>query len=195
MGLAEIQTAMARLYVDRALRERFFDKPAAVGAELGLESSEARGLACVSQRQVEEYAASLRNKRRDQVRRRIPLAAQALGWQFAGLFDDYAQQSKPRGSRADLDDAVAFVNTLSPDDETIEPKWVVDLARYEIAWHLAARLRPGWLVRIFRYPVARRPLAETITPQETLALWWRLTRRGRLRHLVIAMPKFIGRLP
>ena len=42
MGLAEVQAALAKLYVDEALRDRFFDDPAAVGSELGLEGGEAR---------------------------------------------------------------------------------------------------------------------------------------------------------
>ena len=90
MGLAEIQGALARLYVDPSLRDRFFADPAAVGVELGLGAEEARDLAGVSRRQVEQFAGSLRRKRRDQVRRVIPIAARALGDRFGGLFERYA---------------------------------------------------------------------------------------------------------
>src|SRR4051812_34429829 len=38
MGVAEIQSVLARLYVDPKLRDRFFADPAAVGAELGLDA-------------------------------------------------------------------------------------------------------------------------------------------------------------
>ena len=111
MGLAEVQGALAKLYVDPALRGRFFDDPAAVGAELGLDAEEARGLAGISRRQVEQFAESLRRKRRDQVRRVVPLAARALGGRFAGLFERYAAESSPRGPKADLDDAIGFVES------------------------------------------------------------------------------------
>src|SRR5262249_29713259 len=95
MGLAEIQGALARLYVDPALRDRFFADPAAVGAELGLGAEEARGLAVVSRRQVEQFAGSLRRKRRDQGRRVIPIAARALGHRFGPLFERYTAESSP----------------------------------------------------------------------------------------------------
>ena len=64
MGLAEIQAALARLSIDPALRDRFFADPAGVGIELGLGAEEARGLADVSRRGVEQFAESLRRKRR-----------------------------------------------------------------------------------------------------------------------------------
>ncbi len=121
MGLAEVQGALARLYIDPALRDRFFADPAAVGAELGLGADEARGLAGVSRRQVEQFADSLRRKRRDQVRRVIPIAARALGDRFGGLFERYSAESKPRGSKADLDDAVGFVEALGDGPMGIDP--------------------------------------------------------------------------
>jgi hypothetical protein len=192
MGLAEIQGALARLCVDPALRDRFFDDPAAVGAELGLVAGEAQGLACVSQRQVEQYAASLRCKRRDQVRRFIPTAARALGTQYAEFFEEYAEHSEPRGSKADLDDAIGFVDTLRRTYNRIEPEWAVELARYELAWHQAARSSRLPLVRIFRFSFARRELVETIAPRATVTLWWRPTRRARVRHFVIGMPSING---
>ncbi len=83
-----------------------------MGVELGLGAEEARELAGVSRRQVEQFADSLRRKRRDQVRRVIPIAARALGDRFGGLFERYAAESAPRGSKADLDDAVGFVDAL-----------------------------------------------------------------------------------
>ncbi len=79
MGLAEVQGVLARLYIDPALRDRFFADPAAVGAELGLDVEEAQNLARIPRRQVEQFADSLRRKRRDQVRRVVPIAARALG--------------------------------------------------------------------------------------------------------------------
>ncbi len=155
MGLAEIQSVLARLYVDPTLRDRFFADPAAVGAELGLNAEEALGLACVSRRQVEQFADALRHKRRDQVRRVIPLAAQAMGGRFAELFERYARESPPRGSKPDLDDAVAFVEALSrwPCQVEVEPQWASDLARYELAWRLAMRAGRLPLIRAFRFPV------------------------------------------
>lgn len=194
MGLTEVQGALARLYIDPALRDRFFADPVAVGAEMGLALDEARDLAGVSRRQVEQYAASLRRKRRDQARRVIPIAARALGDRFGELFERYAAASAPRGSKADLDDADGFVAALGrwPDDD--RPAWVVDLGRYELAWHRAARSGRWPVVRVFRFPVNRlaagrgRVLAGSVAPRPTLAIWWRPSRRGRIRHIVLTVP-------
>ncbi len=195
MGLAEVQAALARLYVDASLRDRFFTDPSAVGVELGLVAEEARDLAGVSRRQVEQFAGSLRRKRRDQVRRVIPIAARALGGRFVGLFDRYADGSAPRGSKADLDDAAGFVNALGRWVDGDWPPWAADLARYELAWRQAARAGRRPMVRTFCYPVARlvpgrKVDAAAIAPRPTLAIWWRPTPRGRIRHLVIGLPAF-----
>jgi hypothetical protein len=192
MGLAEVQSTLARLYIDPVLRDRFFADPATVGAELGLGAEEARGLADVSRRQVEQFADSLRRKRRDQARRVIPITARALGDRFGGLFERYAAESEPRGSKADLDDAVGFVEALGRWVDEDRPPCVIDLARYELAWRQAARA--GWrpIVRAFRFPVARlaigRGEARPVAPRPTLAIWWRPTPRGRIRHVVISVP-------
>jgi hypothetical protein len=195
MGLAEIQGAMARLYVDPSLRDRFFADPAAVGVELGLGAEEARDLAGVSRRQVEQFAGSLRRKRRDQVRRVIPIAARALGDRFGGLFERYADGSAPRGSKADLDDAAGFVDALGRWSDGDGPPWAADLARYELAWRQAARAGRRPIVRTFRYPVARlvpgrAADAAAMGPRPTLAIWWRPTQRGRIRHVVVMLPAF-----
>jgi len=186
MGLAEIQSVLARLYVDPTLRDRFFADSAAVGAELGLDAEEARGLACVSRRQVEQFAAALRRKRRDQVRRVVPLTAQAMGGRFTEFFERYARESPPRGSRPDLDDAVAFVEALSQWTCEVAPLWASDLARYELAWRLAMRAGRLPIVRAFRFPVEQLASGvKAVTPRATLVIWWRPTQRGRFWHLVV----------
>jgi hypothetical protein len=199
MGLAEVQAALARLYIDPVLRDRFFAEPAAVGAEFGLDAEEARGLARVPRSQVEQFAASLRHKRRDQVRRAVPIAARAIGGsRFAELFERYATESSPRGSKADLDDAAGFVEAIRRWADQVEPPWAVDLARYELAWRQAVRAGRAPMTRIFRFPVARLAIGrqpEPVTPRATLALWWRPTRRGAVRHVVISMPRIgFGRI-
>jgi hypothetical protein len=191
MGLAEVQEVLARLAIDPALRDRFCADPDAVGAELGLAAQEALGLARIPRRQLEQFAASLRRKRRDQVQRIMPISARTLGQEFAVLFDRYVDASPPRGSKADLDDAAGFVESIRRSADQLEPEWAVDLARYELAWRQAARARRLPIVRTFRFPVARlateqRPVP--VAPRATLACWWRPTARGTIRHLVITMP-------
>jgi hypothetical protein len=191
MGLAEIQRVIARLSIDRGLRDRFFGAPTAVGSELGLAEQEALGLARIPRRQLDQFADSLRRKRRDQVRRALPLAARALGEEFAVLFDRYIDEAPPRGSKAELEDAVGFVAAIERWSDQLRPLWAADLARYELAWREAARA--GWapIVRLFRFPVARLAAGlerEPVAPRATVACWWTPTRRGKIRHIVVSMP-------
>jgi hypothetical protein len=191
MGLAEVQEVLARLSIDPALRDRFFADPNAVGAELGLAPQETLGLARIPRRQVEQFADSLRRKRRDQVRRIIPIAARTLGREFTVLFDRYVDASPPRGSKADFDDAAGFVAAIRRSADQLELEWAVDLARYELAWRQAARAARFPIVRIFRFPVARPATEQRPGPvpaRTTLACWWRPTARGTIRHFVISMP-------
>jgi hypothetical protein len=198
LGLAEVQGALARLYIDAMLRDRFFAEPSAVAAELGLDAEEARGLARIPRRQVEQFADSLRHKRRDQMRRVIPNAARAIGGsRFAELFERYVTESAPRGSTADLDDAIGFVEAIRRWADQVEPPWTVDLARYELAWRQAVRAGRAPIGRIFRFPVARLAIGrqpEPVARRITLALWWRPTRRGGVRHVVLSIPSLgLGR--
>jgi hypothetical protein len=191
MGLADVQKVLARLSIDRALRDRFFADPAAVAAELGLAPQETLALAQIPRRQVEQFADSLRRKRRDQVRRAIPIAARTLGREFAALFDRYADLSPPRGAAADLDDAAGFVAAIGRTPDPLEPDWAVDLARYELAWRQAARAGCLPIVRMFRFPVSRLAIGrepEPVAQRATVACWWRPTRRARIRHVVISLP-------
>ena len=191
MGLAGVQKVLARLSIDGALRDRFFADPAAVGTELGLVAQETLVLAQIPRHQVEQFADSLRRKRRDQVRRVIPIAARALGRQFTTCFDRYADESPPRGASADLDDSAAFVAAIGQWSDQLEPEWAVDLARYELAWRQAARAGRVPIVRLFRFPVARLAIGretEPVAPRATVACWWKATRRGRIRHVVITRP-------
>jgi hypothetical protein len=136
----------------------------------------------------------LRRKRRDQVRRLILLEARALGDRFGRLFERYIAEAAPRGSKADLDDAAGFDAALGrwPDDD--RPPWVVDLARYELAWRQAMRAGRRPIVRAFRFPVGRLVPgrdadAAAIAARPTLAVWWRPTPRGRVRYLILSMPR------
>ena len=62
MALAEIQSALARLYIDAMLRDRFFAAPLVVGEQLGLSADDARDLARIPRREIDQFAESLRHK-------------------------------------------------------------------------------------------------------------------------------------
>ncbi len=86
MGLAAVQTALARLYTDAAWRDRFLAEPALAGPEAGLDAAETARLAALPPTQVELVATSLRRKRLGEVARLLPLTHRALKPRFAALF-------------------------------------------------------------------------------------------------------------
>jgi hypothetical protein len=193
MALAEIQSALARLYTDAMLRDRFFAAPLLVGEQLGLSADDASDLARIPRREVDQFAQSLRRKRRDQVRRVVPNAARSIGGRrFAELFERYANESSPRGSKAGLADAAGFVAAVRRWAKDVEPPWAIDLAEYELTWRQATRSGRAPIMRIFRYPVGRLAIAspsEPVVPWTTLAIWWRPTWCGPVRHVVLSMPR------
>ncbi len=191
MGLADIQKVMAQLFIDQAIRRQFFDDPTAIGAKLGLSAAEAQSLAQVSRCQFEQFGNSLVRKRRDQVRGSLPNTAHMLDREFTALFDRYVNQARPRGSRADLDDAALFVAALRRSKGSLQPEWIVDLAQYELAWRWSARPGHRLIVRRFRFPICGITSGQDpgpTAPRPTLAIWWRPPWRKCVWHVVISAP-------
>jgi hypothetical protein len=195
MGLAETQNALARIYTDNALRERFFADPQTVGLELGLRSDEAEQLARISAQKAAHFAASLLNKRIHEVAKLLPLSSRLLGQQFRKLFRDYAATHLPVGAKKHLEDAIGFAAFAerSPLIEHSTPLWASELLAYEREFLRAGEPKPYLRWRRFRYPVhdiARRlSKGEQVDPQlearPVLLLWFRLSKNGGLRHRVI----------
>lgn len=203
MGLAETQRALAQLYTNAELRERFFADPLKIGAELGLSADETGDLARLSAAQVNLFAGSLHHKRLQEVRVLLPLTTCALGERrMAALFYEHARSYVPRGVRKHRTDAAAFADYLAAKtglSENPAPDWISDLARYEMTWLATAEMTRGLVVRRFHFAVnqAARPAAAgerdgEAAPapkrQSSLAVWFRLSPRRKLRHLFLTLP-------
>jgi hypothetical protein len=194
MGLTEIQRALAQLYTDAGLRERFLADPRAVARALGLDRDDAEHLARLPAQPLRIFARSLLQKRMNAVARLLPLTHEGLGPEWEALFLRYADTRVPAGTQRHREDAIAFAAFLArlPGTEGIEP-WLADLVRYEAAWLQAARPECRFLARRFRYAVgalAQQRAAEKPAPprrRATLAVWVRPWRRGRLRHLLLSL--------
>jgi hypothetical protein len=189
MALADVQAMLARLFTDAPFRASFFDDPVAVGRANGLDPAEAHTLAALSRDEVDGFAGTLRRKRADDVRKVLPLTARALG----GAFRDHilpATAGAPRPGRH-RDDARALVERLRrvARPHELEPPWVADLARYEMTFGDALHLRAGFLVRRFRYPVARLAAAvlrgeatADVRLRTTVGVWVRWPGRRGVFH-------------
>jgi hypothetical protein len=202
LGLAETQKALARIYTDSDLRERFFADPQAVGRQLGLASDESARLAQIPPQQAAYFAASLLNKRIHEVAKLLPLSARLLGQQFRKLFREYAQTGVPSGTKKHTEDAISFAAYAERSQrlQDCAPAWTIELLGYESESLRAAKPKPHLRWRRFRYPVheiARRlsqgeQVSEQLETCPVVLLWFRPSRNARLRHRVIKLGKGKG---
>ncbi len=194
--LAAMQTALARLYTDAALRRRFYRDPIATCEELALTPTEAALLTGAVGREVSWYARSLQNKRMNEAANYIPATRAALSQDFAEYFFNYAQASSPTGVNKPLADALAFVNflerTVPAGTGTVLKPWLIDLARYEAAWLVMRHSKKLWLVRRFQFRVDEfvRQLSVTDTQQPAsqsfIGIWWRWRSRVCYSRLTLS---------
>jgi hypothetical protein len=114
VGLAELEGALARLYTDDALRERFFADPESVGPTLGLDGDESARLASSDRARIDLFADTLRTKRHGEVSRLLPRTVVAAGEDtFRDLFFEFARTFVPGGVHKHNADAMAFASRLT----------------------------------------------------------------------------------
>jgi hypothetical protein len=190
-ALADVQAILARLFTDASFRASFFADPFAVGRSLGLEPTEASALAELSRNAVEQFAATIRRKRADDVRKALPLTARALG----GAFDRHVLAAivgavRPGRHRDDARALLDHLGRLSRSNE-LEPPWTADLARYEATFADVLHRSACLLVRRFRFPVARLAAAihcgapiGNIEPRMTIGVWLRVPGWRGITHRV-----------
>ena len=191
MGLTDVQSALARLFTESALRESLFLDPQRAAEELGLSACEAAQVAQLSAAQVGYFAASLIAKRRHEVEKLLPLTHHLLGRQFHDAFEHYAAVPIPHGLQKHHADALGFAAFYQEQGLLLNPPWSMDVLRYETAWLEAASPQRRWLFRRFRYPVSAilcdvvKDPAVTFPTRTTLGLWFRVRPEGPLRHLLL----------
>jgi hypothetical protein len=190
MGLTQTQQLLAKLYTNTEFRERFFADPETVGAELGINGDEAQQLAQLSAQEVNTFANSLKWKRLAEVRELLPRTARILGKNLAPLFWQYAKTYFPKGIKKHREDAIAFANFIAEvaQEESIDPVWVSDLARYEKTWLLANEPKSHLSVCWFHYTIDKVASLEAMNRQLTIAIWFRFSKRSQLRHIVLYLP-------
>lgn len=176
MGLMQTQALLARLFTDAKLRRAFFEEPVATGMHFGLDGAEAERFAELNEREVEDFARSLLGKRALDARKALPLTAQALGPAFDSMLFE-AIEGAPTRERHRADAAALSLLLAS---RRMEPLWIGDLARYEMAFVAAARPGAFFALRRFDWPVediARQLMSGeapvVAAPRRRVGLWWR----------------------
>ncbi|MFA6204699.1 MAG: hypothetical protein WC689_00650 [Methylocystis sp.] len=186
MALAQTQALLARLFTDDDLRREFFEAPIAVATRFGLSIHDTQRLAGIDSREIETFAQSLIGKRALYARRALPLTARALGDRFDALFRQAIRGAgREATNRSDAAALTAFLDRRVAKRE-LEPRWVADLVRFELAFIDAGRSGATLFVRAFDFNVASIAQAlargEEISAarRKTFGVWAR-ARGGRLR--------------
>lgn len=195
MGLVEFQSALARLYTDSLLRERFYADPSTIGQQLSLTDAETSQIAQLSATQVVVFAASIVAKRRHEVGKLLPLTRRVLARRFQDDFARYAVAPIPEGLDKHRQEAITFATFLEAAGHGLRPAWALDILHYERAWLEAASPGRRWLARHFRYPVGklahslrRGDAPASVPPVKTIGIWFRFAPSGPLRHLLLSFP-------
>ncbi|MCA1593853.1 MAG: hypothetical protein LC754_14630 [Acidobacteria bacterium] len=198
MESTEIQNGLRLLSSDAGLRERFFRDPLRVGRELGLSAVETRRLAQLSAPQVRTFGPSLHNPRFLHVCKVLPLTHRSLKESFTEIFQQYASAHAPGEISRHMGDALTFALFAEKNlrGERLQPRWMLDLLRYERARLQAADPARRVVVCYFRHDisrlvrsVARREEAPSALARSTVAVWWRPRARGVVRYAVLLMPR------
>ena len=192
MGLDVLQRFLVTLYTDSDLTARFAVDPIGVAAESGLDSFEAERLARLAMPQIQRFGDALLSKRRQEVKKILPMTWHALGDEsFGSLFDSYAKRSSVCGTKRHYVDALAFSQFIleQPSHPKLTRPWFVDLVRFEHAL-CRTRFQERWItVFCSRYPIMglasdlRRGESWSTHPsfRPTLVVWFRCGPLGRLR--------------
>lgn len=147
MGLEAVQAALARLYTDDRLRERFFAAPGETAAAMGLAPEDAARVADIDREQVEAFAESLKLKRFGEVRDLLPRARASIGDEaLRERFLAFAAGFLPAGLHKHVADALAFSSALGDAGR-------FDRAALGLFWRLegtAATPRRGLAVALVR---------------------------------------------
>ncbi|MEO1132626.1 MAG: hypothetical protein AAFX40_07965 [Cyanobacteria bacterium J06639_1] len=180
MSLVDMQRAIAQIYTQTDIRQAFFSDPNAVGHQLNLDDTDIARLTCLSKKQVEQFAASLKRKRLNEIRKLLPTLHRCLGKRFSAYFWRYAETYHPKGIRKHHHDAYQFCQFLIglPAEDRADCPWLLDLAACEAV--LLQSSRPWLRWRFLQYDISM--LADSASPSEidvaiprrpTLAIWLR----------------------
>lgn len=189
MGLAEIQNALARLYTDAELRERFFEDAKSVGREFGLNDEEINQLSKISSDELSFFSDSLLWKRLNEVEKLLPLTKKMLSEDFKDLFQSFAPTHNSTEIKKHLDDAIAFSKFL---ERKIQIGWQVDLIRFEAARLEFNGMNRKLIVKRFYYDVI--DLIEKISGDEQfeiakqkkwIGIWFRMKKQGDGKFYVL----------
>src|SRR5262249_14319721 len=120
VGLAQLQSAVARLCGDAGLRTGLLRQPQQFAARLGLSAEEAVTLAKRCSASIDEFAMSLRSKRFQDVAKVLPMTVRALGAHAGRRFHNWMTDD-PRLFTSIRDDAIHFARFVQSAGDVSAP--------------------------------------------------------------------------
>ncbi len=191
-SLGQTQALLAGLFTNAPFRREFFAHPERAALDFGLTEDEASTLKAVEAKSVARFVDSLSQKRLADARKTLPMTARALGAQFERLL--LPGLDTPPSSGHHRDDAEKLVARIERggDDARSPPPWIVDLARYEMAFVAAGRPGAVLILRCLRWPpgqlaAAALTGADVGARRRVLALWLRFPGVRRLFHRLLSV--------
>ena len=190
-SLGQTQALLAGLFTNAQLRREFFAHPERAALDFGLAADEASTFKAVDAKSIARFADSLSQKRLADARKTLPLTARALGAKFDRLL--LPELDAPPSSGRHHDDAARLLARIEQGgDAGSVPPWIVDLARYEMAFVVAARPGAVLILRCVRWPPRRLAAAALFgadvgAPRRVLGLWLRLPGARRLFHRLFSV--------
>ncbi len=190
-SLGQTQALLGRLFTNAPFRHEFFAKPERTALDFGLTADEAWTLKAVDAKSVARFVDSLSQKRLADARKSLPMTARALGAEFEQLLLPELDGAPSSGRHRD-DAARLVANIEQGANAGWVPPWIVDLARYEMAFVAAARPGAVLILRLFRWPprllaAAALSGADVGAPRRALGLWLRLPGARRLFHRLFSV--------
>ena len=175
MGLAEMQSALARLYTSAEARAELRRDDRGFAEHHHLSKAEAEALAGSVLNEAEDFARALVRKRYAEAVKAIPAAQNILGSRMDNSFSSYAAATPLGRERNPAIDALAFLRWLVRERRNEFSLSEIDGFRYEEARLLMQQTGRRLMVRWLQVP-------EQGAASRSLVVWWRWN--GRLRCLI-----------
>ncbi|HYN84807.1 MAG TPA: hypothetical protein VER32_06120 [Pyrinomonadaceae bacterium] len=150
---------------------------------------------------LQPFVGPVHDRRLGEVCKLLPLTNRVLGRRFGEVFTRYAKEMKP-AAKKHLGDALSFALFLerTARRERFEPRWVLDLMRYEKSRIKASDPRRRVVACLFRHDISRlvrsvaRREVETVALRRLCAAVWMRRRRGEpVRYAVLSLPELRAR--
>lgn len=175
MSLLEQQNLLAKMFVDKDLRESFWREPNEVGEEFNLTSEEISQLQQIVENDLNYFAESLFHKRLHEVEKLLPLTKKVLEKDFKDLFREFSNQFQPVSIKKHLEDAIEFCRYLQSNE--FENLYAKDVAKFEQTKHEFFSLEKSFSFCFLRRDIfsnKKRPI---------LAIWYRSGNQAH--HLIL----------